>query len=76
MTKKSPDTAPTSAEPPAVPVTADRLAAARAWMTPERLAALEQAASAESGGGEDVLTSGVTLDEAQSPVAGRRFTRT
>jgi (E)-4-hydroxy-3-methylbut-2-enyl-diphosphate synthase len=45
-------------------------------MTPERLAALEQAASAESGGGEDVLTSGVTLDEAQSPVAGRRFTRT
>ena len=45
-------------------------------MTPERLAALEEAASAESGGGEDVLSSGVTLDETQSPVAGRRFTRT
>ena len=45
-------------------------------MTPERLAALEEAAAAESGGGEDVLTSGVTLDEQQSPVAGRRFTRT
>ncbi len=45
-------------------------------MTPERLAALEEAASVESGGGEDVLSSGVTLDEAQSPVAGRRFTRT
>jgi len=45
-------------------------------MTPERLAALEEAASAESGGGADVLASGVTLDEAQSPVAGRRFTRT
>ena len=45
-------------------------------MTPERLAALEEAASAESGGGEDVLSAGVALDEAQSPVAGRRFTRT
>ena len=45
-------------------------------MTPERLAAMEEAASAQSGGGEDVLSSGVTLDEAQSPVAGRRFTRT
>jgi len=45
-------------------------------MTPERLAAMEEAASAESGGGADVLSSGVTLDEAQSPVAGRRFTRT
>ncbi|WP_374133226.1 hypothetical protein [Sphingomonas sp. 28-62-20] len=32
MTKKSPDT---------VTVTPDRLAAARAWMTPERLAALD-----------------------------------
>lgn len=32
MTKKSPDT---------VPVTADRLAEARAWMTPERLARLD-----------------------------------
>lgn len=46
-------------------------------MTPERLAAMEEAANAASGGGEDVLASaGVTLDEAQSPVAGRRFTRT
>ncbi len=46
-------------------------------MTPERLAALEEAASQESGGGEDVLSAaGVTLDEEQSPVAGRRFTRT
>ena len=45
-------------------------------ITPERLAALEEAASEASGGGEDVLSSGVTLDEAQSPVAGRRFTRT
>jgi (E)-4-hydroxy-3-methylbut-2-enyl-diphosphate synthase len=40
-------------------------------MTPERLAALEEAASEASGGGEDVLR----LDEAESPVAGRRFTR-
>jgi (E)-4-hydroxy-3-methylbut-2-enyl-diphosphate synthase len=46
-------------------------------MTPERLAALEDAASQASGGGEDVLAAaGVTLDEQQSPVAGRRFTRT
>ncbi len=46
-------------------------------MTPERLAALENEASAASGGGEDVLAAaGVTLDEEQSPVAGRRFTRT
>lgn len=46
-------------------------------MTPERLAAMEEAASAASGGGEDVLAAGgVRLDEAQSPVAGRRFTRT
>ena len=33
MTKKSPDT---------VQVTADRLADARAWMTPERLARLDE----------------------------------
>jgi len=50
-------------------------------MTPERLAALEAEASASSGGGEDVLeAAGVTpkqpVDEAASPVAGRRFTRT
>jgi (E)-4-hydroxy-3-methylbut-2-enyl-diphosphate synthase len=45
-------------------------------MTPERLAAMEEAASAASGGGEDVLAAGaVRLDDAQSPVAGRRFTR-
>ena len=45
-------------------------------MTPERLAAMEEAANAASGGGEDVLSAaGVTLDEEQSPVAGRRFTR-
>ena len=38
---------------------------------------MEEAANAASGGGEDVLTAaGVTLDEEQSPVAGRRFTRT
>jgi (E)-4-hydroxy-3-methylbut-2-enyl-diphosphate synthase len=46
-------------------------------MTPERLAALEEAASEASGGGEDVLSAaGVTVDERESPVAGRRFTRT
>ncbi len=46
-------------------------------MTPERLAAMEAAESEASGGGEDVLAAaGVTLDEEQSPVAGRRFTRT
>jgi (E)-4-hydroxy-3-methylbut-2-enyl-diphosphate synthase len=42
-------------------------------LTPERLAALEAAEVAAHGGGDDVL--GV-LDEAVSPVAGRRFTRT
>ena len=47
MTKKSPDTAPTSAKHPAVPVTADRLAAACAWMTPERLAALDAMTDAD-----------------------------
>ncbi len=50
-------------------------------MTPERLAALEAEASANSGGGDDVLeAAGVTpkqpVDEVASPVAGRRFTRT
>ncbi len=48
-------------------------------MTPERLAMLEAASAEAAGGGEDVLqAAGVTsapLDEAQSPVAGRRFTR-
>jgi (E)-4-hydroxy-3-methylbut-2-enyl-diphosphate synthase len=43
-----------------------------AALTPERLAALEAAEVAAHGGGDDVL--GV-LDEALSPVAGRRFTR-
>jgi (E)-4-hydroxy-3-methylbut-2-enyl-diphosphate synthase len=42
-------------------------------MTPEKLAALEAAASEEAGGGDDVL--GAFIDEAVSPSAGRRFTR-
>ncbi|MFL5822253.1 MAG: 4-hydroxy-3-methylbut-2-en-1-yl diphosphate synthase, partial [Solirubrobacteraceae bacterium] len=44
-------------------------------MTPERLAALEaEAADAEAGGnGADVAPA--PLDEASSPVSGRRFTR-
>jgi (E)-4-hydroxy-3-methylbut-2-enyl-diphosphate synthase len=41
-------------------------------LTPERLAALEAAEVAAHGGGDDVLA---VLDEAVSPVAGRRFTR-
>jgi hypothetical protein len=41
-------------------------------MTPERLAALEAAENAATGGGDDVLAA---LDEDVSPVAGRRFTR-
>ena len=41
-------------------------------MTPERLAALEEAESAANGGGDDVLAA---LAEDVSPVAGRRFTR-
>ena len=51
-------------------------------MTPERLALLEEQSSRESGGGEDVLeAAGVVpartpIDEGESPVAGRRFTRT
>ncbi len=49
-------------------------------MTPERMKALEAEANAASGGGEDLLqAAGVTaklkLDDQQSPVAGRRFTR-
>ena len=49
-------------------------------MTPERLAAMEKAA-AESGpdltapGNGDGAPAPARLDEAQSPVAGRRFTR-
>jgi (E)-4-hydroxy-3-methylbut-2-enyl-diphosphate synthase len=43
-------------------------------MTPERLAALEEAANEEAGGGDDVLAP--LLDESVSPVAGRRFSRT
>ncbi|MGA2010581.1 MAG: flavodoxin-dependent (E)-4-hydroxy-3-methylbut-2-enyl-diphosphate synthase [Solirubrobacteraceae bacterium] len=58
-------------------------AEARAWlnenedataMTPERMAAMEAAAArAQDGDGEP--SEPVRLDEAQSPVAGRRFTR-
>jgi len=48
-------------------------------MTPERLAAMEVAASEEAGGGDEVLqAAGVVakkIDEEASPVAGRRFTR-
>jgi (E)-4-hydroxy-3-methylbut-2-enyl-diphosphate synthase len=48
-------------------------------LTPERMAALEQAANEEAGGGDQLLeAAGVDtakLDESVSPVAGRRFTR-
>ena len=40
-------------------------------MTPERMAALEAAAAAASDDSEPAIR----LDEAVSPVAGRRFTR-
>jgi hypothetical protein len=43
-------------------------------MTPERLAALEEAANEQAGGGDDALAP--LLDESVSPVAGRRFSRT
>jgi (E)-4-hydroxy-3-methylbut-2-enyl-diphosphate synthase len=43
-------------------------------LTPERLAALEAAESAATGGGDDVLAE-LVLGEDVSPVAGRRFTR-
>jgi (E)-4-hydroxy-3-methylbut-2-enyl-diphosphate synthase len=43
-------------------------------MTPERLAALEAAESAAHDGGDDVLEA-LAIDEAVSPVAGRRFSR-
>jgi (E)-4-hydroxy-3-methylbut-2-enyl-diphosphate synthase len=39
-------------------------------MTPERLAALEDAANEAAGGGDAVL-----IDEQASPTSGRRFTR-
>ena len=49
-------------------------------MTPERIAMLEAAAAQEDAGAGAVLESmlepaGVALDEAVSPVAGRRFSR-
>jgi (E)-4-hydroxy-3-methylbut-2-enyl-diphosphate synthase len=45
-------------------------------MTPERMAALEHAAAEEHDGGDDVLQQPApALDEVQSPVAGRRFSR-
>jgi (E)-4-hydroxy-3-methylbut-2-enyl-diphosphate synthase len=45
-------------------------------MTPERMAALEHEATEAQGGGDDVLRPGApALDESQSPVAGRRFSR-
>ncbi len=47
-------------------------------MTPERMAALEHSASEEHGGGDDVLqppAAAPALDEATSPVTGRRFSR-
>ncbi len=63
-------------------------AAARKWLadnedatalTPEKLAALEAQAAAQDAEADGVLTSMITpaaeLDEAVSPVAGRRFTR-
>jgi (E)-4-hydroxy-3-methylbut-2-enyl-diphosphate synthase len=59
-------------------------AEARAWlaenedataMTPERLAAMEAAAAEAQAAAPDETPMTVRLDEAQSPVAGRRFTR-
>jgi (E)-4-hydroxy-3-methylbut-2-enyl-diphosphate synthase len=60
-------------------------AEARAWlaenedataMTPERMAAMEAAAAGEENTGiMQRVESGSRLDESQSPVAGRRFTR-
>ncbi|HTN22534.1 MAG TPA: flavodoxin-dependent (E)-4-hydroxy-3-methylbut-2-enyl-diphosphate synthase, partial [Solirubrobacteraceae bacterium] len=43
-------------------------------MTPERLAAIEKAESEAHDGGDDVLAA-LAIDEAASPVAGRRFSR-
>ncbi len=59
-------------------------AEARAWlaanedataMTPERLAAMEAAAAGEENPGILQVVEPARLDETQSPVAGRRFTR-
>ena len=48
-------------------------------MTPERIAALEAAAAENDASAAEVLASmlepGTQLDEAVSPVAGRRFSR-
>jgi hypothetical protein len=51
-------------------------------MTPERLAALEEAAADQGDADRELvsvigapLSEPVRLDEAESPVAGRRFTR-
>ena len=45
-------------------------------MTPERMAAMEAAAAGEENAGiMRRVVDGVRLDESQSPVAGRRFTR-
>jgi (E)-4-hydroxy-3-methylbut-2-enyl-diphosphate synthase len=66
----------------------EQAAQARAWlaenedataMTPEKLAALEAQAASQDAEAETVLSTmlapGVEMDEAVSPVAGRRFTR-
>jgi (E)-4-hydroxy-3-methylbut-2-enyl-diphosphate synthase len=48
-------------------------------LTPERLAALEEAANEAAAGGDEALGAGAArppIDEAVSPVAGRRFSRT
>jgi (E)-4-hydroxy-3-methylbut-2-enyl-diphosphate synthase len=50
-------------------------------LTPERLAALEEAANEAAGGGDEALAADggaarPPIDEAVSPVAGRRFSRT
>jgi (E)-4-hydroxy-3-methylbut-2-enyl-diphosphate synthase len=59
-------------------------AEARAWlaenedataMTPERLAAMEAEAAGEESGGIMRVVDSTRLDESESPVAGRRFTR-
>jgi hypothetical protein len=45
-------------------------------MTPERMAALEQSAVEEHEGGDDLLQPPApALDETDSPVTGRRFSR-
>ena len=44
-------------------------------MTPERMAAMEAEAAGEENAGIMRVIDAQRLDEAQSPVAGRRFTR-